>query len=63
MAILDDKGGEGKMKCPYCKKVVAWEQAIFQGAYKFCPHCNKRIVYTMTIYPSKKRSWEKPLNV
>lgn len=34
-------------KCPYCKKEYE-RTANFKARSQFCPHCNKRILYTVT---------------
>jgi DNA-directed RNA polymerase subunit RPC12/RpoP len=52
------------MRCPWCKKAVPLGRQITtaseEGPVDHCPHCGLRIVYAQEIYPSKRKSWDKP---
>ena len=48
------------MKCPYCKLKIKYDEAILKNNDQYCPNCNRKIVYTMTIHPFKRREWGKP---
>lgn len=52
------------MKCPYCKKKVEYEQTrkMLDGknVETYCPNCDERIIFSMTISPIKKTQWDKP---
>ena len=51
---------EDNMKCPYCKKEVEYKKAC-RGDITVCPHCEKRIIFSMPLFRSKKTYWAKPM--